>query len=162
VYALQKLHGYPADGIYSAVERYLMDSGENLKPRLVSGPEGQQGLMVEVDLSSQLVSVYRDGNLELAVHTSTGSGETFCTPAGGCRRAVTPPGSFTIGRRIDGWRTSELGKLYNPLYFNGGIALHGAPSVPLGPASHGCVRLPMHVAEYVPDLLPNGTPVVVG
>jgi lipoprotein-anchoring transpeptidase ErfK/SrfK len=75
---------------------------------------------------------------------------------------VTPPGSFTIGRRIDGWRTSELGKLYNPLYFNGGIALHGAPSVPLGPASHGCVRLPMHIAEYAPDLLPNGTPVIVG
>ncbi|MCB1026167.1 MAG: L,D-transpeptidase family protein, partial [Microthrixaceae bacterium] len=26
-------------------------------------------------------------------------------------------------------------------YFNGGIALHGSPSVPSYPASHGCVRL---------------------
>jgi lipoprotein-anchoring transpeptidase ErfK/SrfK len=76
---------------------------------------------------------------------------------------VTPPGDFEISRRISGWRESSLdiGRLYNPLYFNGGIALHGAMSVPLYPASHGCVRLPMHIAEYLPEELPNGTPVHV-
>ena len=34
-----------------------------------------------------------------------------------------------------GWATSRLGRLYNAVYFNGGIAIHGAPSVPTYPAS---------------------------
>jgi peptidoglycan hydrolase-like protein with peptidoglycan-binding domain len=159
VYALQKLHGYPAEGSFGPIERYFMATREGLRPRL-SGVNA--GKVVEIDLGAQLVSVYEHGQLVLASHTSTGSGETFCTPTGGCRRAVTPRGSYEIARRIDGWRTSELGELYNPLYFNGGIALHGSPSVPTHPASHGCVRLPMHIAEYARDLLPNGTPVIVG
>ncbi|HUR48214.1 MAG TPA: L,D-transpeptidase, partial [Acidimicrobiales bacterium] len=80
---------------------------------------------------------------------------------GDCATAVTPGGSFKITRRIPGWRTSRLGQLYNPLYFNGGIAIHGAPSVPAYPASHGCVRIPMHSARWFPDTVPNGTPVYV-
>ena len=42
---------------------------------------------------------------------------------------------------IDGWRDAPLGMLWRPKYFNGGIAVHGAPSVPPYPASHGCVRM---------------------
>jgi hypothetical protein len=75
--------------------------------------------------------------------------------------AVTPGGSYKVFFRRHGWRTSRLGKLYNPLYFNGGIAIHGAPSVPGYPASHGCVRIPMYVAEWFPGVVPNGTPVYV-
>jgi len=54
---------------------------------------------------------------------------------------------------------APLGKLYNPVYFVGGIAVHGAPSVPNRPASHGCVRIPMHIAEYFPTLVAKGDPV---
>ena len=36
--------------------------------------------------------------------------------------------------------------LWYPLYFHRGFALHGYPSVPAYPASHGCVRLPMWFA----------------
>jgi peptidoglycan hydrolase-like protein with peptidoglycan-binding domain len=158
VYTLQKLHSYPAEGSFGPIERYFMETGEGRRPRLSDAA----GKVVEIDLAAQLVNVYEDGQLVLATHTSTGSGETFCTPAGGCRRAVTPTGSYAIGRRLSGWRVSELGELYNPLYFNGGIALHGSNSVPTHPASHGCVRLPMHIAEYAPALLPDGTPVIVG
>ncbi|MGH2690043.1 MAG: L,D-transpeptidase, partial [Actinomycetota bacterium] len=50
-----------------------------------------------------------------------------------------------------GWRKSPLGLLYRPAYFNGGIAFHGAPSVPATPASHGCVRLPMPFADWFAD-----------
>ena len=32
------------------------------------------------------------------------------------------------------------------MYFTGGYAIHGNPSVPPYPASHGCVRVPMWVA----------------
>ena len=156
MFTLQKLHGLNVDGIVGAPERRVLREAVALTPRVPGA-----GLHAEVDLDRQLVTLWRDGQLELVTHTSSGSGETFCTPAGGCRRAVTPRGSYQVSRRIDGWRTSELGQLYNPLYFNGGIAFHGAHSVPTYPASHGCVRLPMHIAEYLPDLVPNGTPVHV-
>jgi hypothetical protein len=36
---------------------------------------------------------------------------------------------------------SYLGTMYKPFYFYGGYAIHGSPSVPGYPASHGCVRV---------------------
>lgn len=39
--------------------------------------------------------------------------------------------------------------------------MHGATSVPLRPASHGCTRITMDVARYFPDLVENGNPVYV-
>jgi lipoprotein-anchoring transpeptidase ErfK/SrfK len=32
------------------------------------------------------------------------------------------------------------------MYFLRGFAIHGYPSVPADPASHGCVRVPMWIA----------------
>ena len=32
-------------------------------------------------------------------------------------------------------------RLWRPRYFNGGIAVHGSPSIPAYPASHGCARV---------------------
>ena len=46
--------------------------------------------------------------------------------------------------------------LYNPVYFTGGFAIHGAKSVPNHPASHGCVRVSMSIAEYFPSLVNDG------
>ena len=40
--------------------------------------------------------------------------------------------------------------------FNYGIAVHGAINVPLAPVSHGCVLIPMHIADYFGDLVTNG------
>ena len=81
---------------------------------------------------------------------SSGSDERFCSE-GYCRYAVTPRGAYSVYRVASGWETGPLGDLYNPLYFNGGIAFHGAYSVPGYPASHGCVRIPMNAAEWFPD-----------
>ena len=98
----------------------------------------------------------------LVSHISSGSGIPWENEEHS-GSSITPTGSFHIQRRISGWRESSLdiGRLYNPLYFTGGIAFHGALSVPSYPASHGCVRVPMHIAEYLPGELPNGTPVHV-
>jgi peptidoglycan hydrolase-like protein with peptidoglycan-binding domain len=115
---------------------------------------------VEVDLPRQVLFLYKGGGLFRILPISTGSGKRYCVD-GQCATAVTPGGSFRVSRRISGWRTSRLGKLYNPLYFNGGIAIHGAPSVPASPASHGCVRIPMSAAAWFPQQVPNGTPVYV-
>ena len=51
--------------------------------------------------------------------------------------------------------------MMNPVYFNYGIAVHGADNVPLEPASHGCVRLNQTIAKFFPDLVKNGYRVYV-
>jgi hypothetical protein len=42
------------------------------------------------------------------------------------------------------------------VYFNYGIAVHGAENVPNKPASHGCIRIPNWVADYFPSLVELG------
>ncbi len=114
-----------------------------------------------------MLFLYRDGALRSILSVSSGNGERFCEPdpeQGGkivCDVANTPGGSFRVYNRILGFRESRLGALYNPLYFNGGIAVHGSKSVPAGPASHGCVRVTMASAEWLFDYVPNGMPVYV-
>jgi hypothetical protein len=73
-----------------------------------------------------------------------------------CERSKTPAGVFDYYRRIEGIRNGALGSMWNPVYFNYGIAVHGAINVPPAPASHGCVRIPMHIADYFQDLVDNG------
>jgi hypothetical protein len=115
---------------------------------------------VEVDLPKQVAIVWNGTTPRLITHISSGSGKNWCEN-GWCGVAVTPPGAYKFNRRIAGWRQAVLGLLYNPVYFNGGIAMHGALSVPNYPASHGCIRLPMHIADYFPSLVKNGDDVLV-
>ena len=115
---------------------------------------------VEIDVGRQVLFLYQDDALWKIIPVSTGSGQRYCVD-GSCDRAVTPAGSYHVFLRQRGWQTSRLGRLYNPLYFNGGIAMHGSLSVPAYPASHGCVRIPMYDAEWFPSKVPNGTPVYV-
>jgi peptidoglycan hydrolase-like protein with peptidoglycan-binding domain len=126
-------------------------------PSLVPG--GGAG-RVEVDVGRQVLFLFQSDALWRILPVSTGSGQRYCVD-GSCDRAVTPAGSYRVFEHVRGWQTSRLGRLYNPLYFNGGIAIHGAPSVPAYPASHGCVRIPMYEAEWFPAKVPNGTPVYV-
>lgn len=102
--------------------------------------------------------IYKGGQLYRTIPVSTGSGRKYCSK-GRCAIARTPRGTFKIQRRISGWRVAELGRLYNPLYFSGGYAIHGSPSVPGYPASHGCVRVSLSNARWLPGALPNGTTV---
>ncbi|MFI6388176.1 L,D-transpeptidase family protein [Nonomuraea sp. NPDC050540] len=122
----------------------------------------------EVNLSTQIMVMYVKGEPKLITHISSGSGIPYCetTTWQGksqrfCGSARTPTGNFRTTWRRSGWHKSYLGQLYNPIFFNGGIAFHGALSVPLSPASHGCVRLPMNVAQTLPGMLGKGVPVHV-
>ncbi|MEM9655792.1 MAG: L,D-transpeptidase family protein [Actinomycetota bacterium] len=158
VWALEKLAGMPVDGNWGPLDEKaweLLAAGEIGAPT-----ESHDVRWVEVSLSEQLVKVYDPGQTAptLISHVSSGSGIPWSNEEYS-GSSITPIGDFEITRRISGWRESSLniGRLYNPLYFRGGIAFHGATSVPLYPASHGCVRVPMHIAEYLPDELPNGT-----
>ncbi|NUR92324.1 MAG: L,D-transpeptidase family protein [Nonomuraea sp.] len=123
---------------------------------------------VEVNLTKQVMVYYVKGEVKLISHISSGSGVPYCQTAAWqgktqrfCGSARTPTGNYRTTWRASGWHKSYLGQLYNPIFFNGGIALHGALSVPLYPASHGCVRLPMNVAQSLPGMLGKGVPVLV-
>jgi peptidoglycan hydrolase-like protein with peptidoglycan-binding domain len=113
---------------------------------------------IEIDFKRQVLFFWKDGALLRIIPVSTGNGKRYCED-GICGVAVTPSGSYRIERRIKGKRKSYLGMLYDPMYFYGGYAIHGSPSVPGYPASHGCVRVPMHVSRWLFDNVPNRTPV---
>lgn len=160
VWAFQALHGLPKDGVVGPeLEAAILARTPQgmLRPEL--GPTH-----TEVDLTRQVLIVWRDGAPVLITHVSSGSQRAYCEDTRNGRRcgsAVTPMGVFRYERRIPGWREADLGKLYNPVYFKGGFAVHGAGSVPNHPASHGCVRIPMGIAEYFPSLVANGDTIEV-
>ncbi len=119
---------------------------------------------VEIDLKRQIAQFWKDGKLLRVLPVSTGNGARYCVPkekGGGCDMAITPGGSYRADRKIKGLRVSALGSLYDPVYFFGGIAIHGSPSIPATPASHGCVRVPMWESGWVYDTVAVGDPVYV-
>ena len=116
---------------------------------------------VEVNLSRQrLIVVDGSGHVVKTLPVSSGSGKWF-TSEGRTRRAITPRGRFTVFRKIAGWHESPLGMLYYPNYITQGVAIHGSPSVPSRPVSHGCIRIPMSAAKEFSHMTPIGTVVVV-
>lgn len=128
------------------------------------------GTLIEVDKTRQLLFVIEDGVTSWAINVSTGSGVPFRerdkTEWGKWiwGDAQTPEGIFTIDREYTkGWRPGDLGEIYRPKYFNGGIALHGAYKIPAYPASHGCVRMSTPAMDFIwsADLAPRGTTVWV-
>lgn len=115
---------------------------------------------VEINLLYQLLVVYRDRRPVLVSHVSTGAKVRYCKD-GRCGDAITPVGDFHVTSRAPGWTTGRLGSMYNSLYFVGGIAMHGSTKVPLRPASHGCVRVPLATSERLFDIVDVGEPVYV-
>lgn len=157
VMAFQKVNGLPrtgraTDGLVAAVA-----AATGIPAALA--PEGGPD-RVEVDLARQVLFLYRGGSLAKILPVSTGSGRRFCSQ-GFCRRAVTPTGAYRVYRQGPRAERGPLGVLYRPQYFNGGIAIHGAHSVPGSPASHGCVRIPMNASVWFPGQVAVGTPVFV-
>ena len=133
---------------------------------------------VEIYLPEQVMVVFKETEVMLITHISSGSNEPWCEEVtidpgedgnntmqqikiGLCGEAVTPPGIFYFYNRKQGTRESRLGSMYNPVYFNYGIAVHGAILVPLEPESHGCIRIPMSIARYFPALVAYGDRVYV-
>lgn len=153
--AFQKVEDRPRTARLTANELQALRTA-NRPPALESGYTH-----IEIDLSRQvLFAVDVSGSVSKILPVSTGTGKLF-TSEGKTRRAVTPCGRFTISHKIAGWRKSPLGLLYYPNYIVGGIAIHGNPSVPVYPASHGCIRIPMFAAKFFSEINPIGTVVIV-
>lgn len=156
VMAFQKAHGMARTGRATPDVIAQVKTAGPLGPMMPGGGPNR----VEIDLKRQILQLYKGGELVTVLPVSTGNNKRFCVD-GQCDVAVTPGGSFRVTRKISGIRVSRLGKLWNPVYFNGGIAIHGSPSVPGYPASHGCVRIPIPVSEWFSNQVPVGTPVYV-
>ena len=78
--------------------------------------------------------------------------------------AITPDGLHKVNReRPEGWWEGDLGQIYRPKYFVGGVAVHGSNSIPNYPASHGCVRVSVPAMDYIWEagLMPMNIPVWV-
>ena len=128
-----------------------------------------EGDLFEVDKTRQLLFIIRGGRTEWILNTSTGSDVPYVEADqknGGTTSgdAHTPEGTFKVYREYsDGWESGQLGELYRPKYFKGGVAVHGAPQVPNYPASHGCVRVSVNAMDWIwaENLLPMSMKVVV-
>ena len=136
---------------------------------------------LEVFLVQQVAVLVRNGVPALITHISTGNGADWCnyrrpipdpnappdappptaSPVKYCGTSDTPAGSYRFQSKRDGWFEGYYGTLYKPTFFNGGIAVHGFNTVPNRPASHGCVRIPNHIADYFQSLVHIGDQVFV-
>jgi Putative peptidoglycan binding domain/L,D-transpeptidase catalytic domain len=134
-------------------------------------------------LPAQLMVVWNGPQLELITHVSTGSGQEWCAQpknvpawpgattttnavAGDrsqkiCGKSITPGGVFRVYRKTFGKSEIPLGTVYDPVFFNKGIAIHGFDQVPNTPASHGCVRVPLHIGTRMSKFLQKGDAVFV-
>jgi hypothetical protein len=133
----------------------------------------------EIYLPEQVLAVFHDGRAVFVAHMSHGTGEEWCEEVtispgeygnedgtdplkvGRCGISNTPGGVFTYHRAVEGHRDSALGGMLNPVYFNYGIAVHGAYDVPNHPASHGCVRIPNALSAQYQSLVAIGEQVYV-
>jgi PKD repeat protein len=100
----------------------------------VPKPRYPGGSHIEVDKARQILFDVVNGSLRRIVHVSTGA------------TGNTPLGVFHVYSKVPGFN-SEL--MYDSLFFLRGFAVHGYPSVPAYPASHGCVRTPIWVAPAI-------------
>ncbi|MFD6950844.1 peptidoglycan-binding protein [Nocardiopsis sp. TSRI0078] len=143
VVALQKAAGIARDGIVGPNTRSAL--AEGVRPEA----ESSSGDLLEIDLDRQLLLVVSDGEVERVLNTSTGSGRPYEASDGTERIATTPTGTYTVFREVDAWDPGPYGALYRPMYFNGGIAVHGYPVVPSQPASHGCARVSLTAMDWL-------------
>ncbi|HEX8860861.1 MAG TPA: L,D-transpeptidase family protein [Actinomycetes bacterium] len=155
VTAFQKVNRLDRDGVAGPKTMKALARPRRPHPRL-----GGRALHLEADLTLQVVYVVRNGGIQQILDASSASGRSYVSQ-GEVRVAHTPEGSFSIGRKIDGWHRSLLGLLYRPAYFDGPYAVHGAPSVPPFPASHGCIRITTTAMDGLYSKLVPGTRVLV-
>jgi hypothetical protein len=167
----------PIDGVFDAGSRSALIAFQKWHGRDVTGQltidelnvirtSGRPGARelgyehVEVDLDRQVLMLVADNGSVRVLPTSTGNGQTFMDD-GQQSISYTPRGRFLVYDKSVGWETGPLGSVYYPNYISGGVAIHGARSVPNQPASHGCIRIPVFAAREVSKLLKVGTIVLV-
>jgi peptidoglycan hydrolase-like protein with peptidoglycan-binding domain len=165
VMAFQKYIGLDTTG---RVDQQTAEAMTNMELR--PHARANSGTLVEIDKGKQLLFFVIDGRTEYILNTSTGNGESYIEPDQNTPGetisgvSLTPNGLHEVNRqREEGWWEGDLGEIYRPKYFVGGVAVHGSNSIPNYPASHGCVRVSVPAMDWIWDagIFPINTPVWV-
>jgi L,D-transpeptidase catalytic domain/Putative peptidoglycan binding domain len=144
VIAFQKARGLSRTGTVDEA------TWQALSQDVVPKPRYKGATHIEVSKSRQILMVVKDGETQWYLPVSSGAG------------GITPPGNYRIL-----WKalatTTWLGPaiLYRTMTFHTHYAIHGFPSVPAYPASHGCVRIPIWIADWLYQQSPVGERVYV-
>ena len=144
-----------AQGAAKSAQLELARQADKLKPgqwvwKPQIAPAGP--ILVYVDLTRQLATVYRNG-VRIGVSTISSGRPGF----------ETPTGVFTILEK----NVEHISRKYNdaPMPYQerltwGGVALH-AGGLPGYPESHGCVHLPLEFSKILFSAMPMGGTVVI-
>jgi PKD repeat protein len=127
VVAFQKLHGLPRTGTVDA--RFWRVISASSAPRA-----RYPGDHIEVSKQLQVLFVVRGGRVILVSHVSTGA------------TGNTPVGRWHVYSKVPGWLPDGM---FDSSFFLRGFAIHGYPTVPFYPGSHGCVRVPVWLAPRI-------------
>ncbi len=161
VMAFQKWRGLPATTVVDGATAAALNT-QLCRP----GARTTSGTVFEVDKTKQIAYVVQNGQTKYVFNVSTGNGESYDEEDqknAGSRVigiASTPTGTYNTYRESDVARyEGSLGTLYRPKFVVGGIAVHGARSVPNYPASHGCIRVANPVMDLIwgDNMLPLGS-----
>jgi hypothetical protein len=135
VVAFQKLHDLPRTG--SVDVRFWRVIATASTPRA-----RYPGDHIEVSKPLQVLYVVRGGRVILVSHVSTGA------------TGNTPVGRWHVYSKVPGWLPDGM---FDSSFFLRGFAIHGYPTVPFYPGSHGCVRVPVWLAPRVYGYDPPGS-----
>jgi peptidoglycan hydrolase-like protein with peptidoglycan-binding domain len=143
VIAFQKWEGLTRDGVIASSDWERLTSAGRPVPRFF-----KTGEAIEVNKQKQVLLYCVDGRVERTLAVSTGNARVGI---------ATPSGFYRVLRK----NTYERMR-YKPLYISWGLlAIHGYPSVPVSPASHGCIRTTWVDMDELNPLIPVGTDVLV-
>jgi len=146
VWAFQEVNRLSVDGVVGPTVKKALVHPRTYRAKY----PGQAGTRVEVNLGMGVLVFFRNHNIALVSHVSTGGHYWYPCGSGQCF-AETPTGKFRALYLVKGWDQGPLGAMYNPVFFNySGYAIHGEPNseVPVKPVSHGCVRIPYDIATW--------------
>lgn len=143
VLAFQKWEGLNRDGVVGAAVWSRLLAATAPMPSRSGGSN-----WIEVSKTKQVLLYVEGGTVVRTLAVATGDPKVGIT---------TPSGTFSITSKSPKWD----GPRYKPLYLRnwGVLAIHGYPSVPAWPASHGCVRVPVWDMDELFPLIPVGTKV---
>jgi peptidoglycan hydrolase-like protein with peptidoglycan-binding domain len=146
LWAFQEINGVRVTGVVDAATKARL-----VHPKSYVSPSyrGKRATRIEVSQHLEVLVYYVNNQIKLISHVSSGGGYYYDCGAYGCAQAITPNGTYNTTVYMPGWVTVPLGEMYNPVFFISTVyAIHGDTYVPVGPASHGCIRVPMDVAAF--------------
>jgi hypothetical protein len=132
IVAFQKAYRLPRTYVFDGDDWRKLDTA-----KLITVRHASPATHIEIDKTRQILMVVKAGKPYGIIAVSTG--RTGNTPVGRFHILWKAPSTSTWLGTATLWRTMD---------FYRDFAMHGYPEVPPYPASHGCVREPVLVADW--------------